>query len=120
MQKIPKTNAQSNDFGTDPFGEDPFVTEDPFAETDFCKQDPFETEFASFKVKPFDMKSQAENLQIYQSNVTKSPKGSVIEKQLSLITSTTSPRTIPFTKQNTFDVQFDKFDSRKLNTYLLR
>ncbi|XP_068894247.1 protein disabled isoform X8 [Tenebrio molitor] len=118
MQKIPKTNAQSNDFGTDPFGEDPFVTEDPFAETDFCKQDPFETEFASFKVKPFDMKSQAENLQIYQSNVTKSPKGSVIEKQLSLITSTTSPRTIPFTKQNTFDVQFDKFDSRRENKLL--
>ncbi|XP_044264647.1 protein disabled isoform X2 [Tribolium madens] len=61
LTKKPPFTKLSNDFSTDPFGEDPFVTEDPFAEA----QDPFETEFANFKTK-----------QVFQ---TKSPKGPVVE-----------------------------------------
>lgn len=111
--------STSNDFTTDPFGEDPFVTEDPFAEADFSKQDPFETEFASLKSKPlndfdnfkFDLKTQTENLQGFQTNFSKSPKGPM-EKQISMVDKT-SPKGVHFSKQSTFDVQFDKFDQSK-------
>ncbi|KAJ8962804.1 hypothetical protein NQ318_001203 [Aromia moschata] len=104
-------NAGTGAFAADPFGEDPFVKEDPFADSDFSKQDPFETEFANFPNK-FDAKK--DNLQtLLQSNLSKSPKSSALEKQMSLITS--SPKTVQFSKQNTFDLQFDKFEEKRFD-----
>ncbi|KAJ8972313.1 hypothetical protein NQ314_000228 [Rhamnusium bicolor] len=105
-------------FTTDPFGEDPFVKEDPFADSDFSKQDPFETEFANFSINQnnldkFKFDAKKDNLQSLLHSNMKSPKSSVLEKQMSLINS--SPKTVQFTKQNTFDMQFDKFDEKKFD-----
>ncbi|XP_063921494.1 protein disabled isoform X2 [Zophobas morio] len=116
-------SSQQNDFTTDPFGEDPFVTEDPFAGTDFIRNDPFDTEFAGFKTKvsksndfesfKFDLNQQSDGLQFGQKNLAKSPKDT-IEKHMSVI-SGSSPKTVHFDKQNTFDVHFDKFESKQEN-----
>lgn len=98
------TNAPK--FNADPFGEDPFDKTDPFAETEFSRQDPFDTDHfgADFKLtKPSDF---AEKFKFppLQTKHSKSPNKSLaLEKQKSLATTTTSPRTIQFNKQNTFD-----------------
>lgn len=110
-------NTITTVFTTDPFGEDPFVKEDPFADSDFSKQDPFETEFANFPTtqNSFDklkFDANKDNLQtLLQSNLSKSPKTSMLEKQMSL--AALSPKTVQFNKQNTFDIPFDKFDEKK-------
>ncbi|XP_018579344.1 protein disabled isoform X2 [Anoplophora glabripennis] len=107
-------------FTADPFGEDPFVKEDPFADSDFSRQDPFETEFANFSTTQnnFDklkLDANKDNLHsLLQSNLSKSPKSSMLEKQMSL--AAPSPKTVQFNKQNTFDIPFDKFDEKKFST----
>lgn len=105
-------NNTSGVFTSDPFGEDPFDKSDPFE--DFSKQDPFENEFrAEFK----DTKNKHFSDKITSSNnnetyLSRSPKSIVLEKQISL--TSTSPRNAQFTKQNTFSVQFEKFENKKL------
>lgn len=123
-QQQPSTTPKSGSgvYSADPFGEDPFDKTDPFAETDFSKQDPFDTESfgLDFKVfnkdiKPSDFAekfkfpplSTSDGLQsIFQSTLAKSPNKTLgLDKQMSL--TSTSPRTVQFNKQNTFDVKFD-------------
>ncbi|KAJ8910787.1 hypothetical protein NQ315_015128 [Exocentrus adspersus] len=107
-------------FSSDPFGEDPFVKEDPFADSDFSKQDPFETEFANFPNIQNNLNKDNIQALLQQSNLSKSPKGSLLEKQMSLVTS--SPKTVQFNKQNTFDITFgndnQKFISSRDNPSL--
>ncbi|KAG5897297.1 hypothetical protein JTB14_011462 [Gonioctena quinquepunctata] len=122
-QKTPKaaTSTSQGVFTVDPFGEDPFVKEDPFSESDFSKQDPFETEFSTFPLSShsFDKPSnetKKDNLQNFiQSNLSKSPISSALDKQLSL---STSPKTISFSRQSTFDVQFSKLSQSHENPSL--
>lgn len=97
----------NQDFATDPFQDDPFDV-DPFVENDFMKQDPFDTELSNdFRF------SQTHDKNTFITHLSKSPKSSTLEKQMSLIS--TSIRNVQFSKQNTFDVQFDKFEDKKLN-----
>lgn len=104
------------DFTTDPFQDDPFEV-DLFVETD-----PFETEpsneFRSFnkdldKTKHHKLEKPAS---MFTGNLSKSPKSSILEKQISMLS--TSPRTVQFSKQNTFDAHFDKYEDKKLNKFL--
>ncbi|XP_049817502.1 protein disabled isoform X2 [Aethina tumida] len=125
FNQVTSKASANNMFGSDPFGEDPFVKEDPFAETDFSKQDPFETEFNDFKLLgkneamnnldqyKCDTKKYDSLHSLLQSSLIKSPKGSTLEKQASL--AGTSPRSSQFTKQNTFDVQFERLEEKKIN-----
>lgn len=94
------------DFTTDPFQDDPFDV-DPFVENEFMKQDPFETELSN------DFRFNQTNDKTFITTLSKSPKYSVLEKQISLMN--TSTRNVQFAKQNTFDVQFDKYEDKKLN-----
>ncbi|XP_074037034.1 DAB adaptor protein isoform X3 [Leptinotarsa decemlineata] len=100
-------------FTVDPFGEDPFVKEDPFADSDFSKQDPFDTEFSSFPANGPDKKDTLQNF--IQTGLSKSPKSSVLESQISL---STSPKSISFSRQSTFDVQFNKLSHSHENPSL--
>lgn len=97
----------TNVFSADPFGEDPFVKEDPFADSDFSKQDPFETEFAN-------QQTSKELHNILQNNLSKSPKMTSFDTHIPL---GVSPKTVQFSKANTFDVQFDNFSDKKINSF---
>lgn len=106
----PTVAKGAGDFAVDPFGDDPFVTEDPFAEADFSKQDPFETEFSDFKNKT--------PVIINAENSLKSTRNQMLDRQMSMIS--TSPRNVQFNKQNTFDVHFEKYESRREGSKLMQ
>lgn len=101
-----------SDFTTDPFQDDPFDV-DPFVETEFMKQDPFETELNNDFRFNHTLKMGHSEKSSFITKLTKSPKSSVLEKQMSMANAST--RNVQFSKQNTFDVQFDKFEDKKMN-----